>query len=156
MISDTTGLYIFLAGLGCLLVLRFYSGKYWYIFLLLGVGLMAMRFTMDEIVILKSVEVKEKYLTFQNSINYTFSNGLTEQVSIGENTLINDTDFNLQVESVAYSTSAYTTSGNTVVASILPFTSQTLESGIDYYFKEPPSSIRVKGGGSRIKYWLHK
>ena len=156
MITDTAGLYIFLAGLACLFVLRFYNGKFWYVFLIMGIGLMALRFTMDDLVILKPNEQKEEYLTFQNSIVYTSGNGKTENVYIGSNTIINDTEFDLEVESVAYGTTAYSTNGNEHEASIPSYSCQLLSNGIDYYYNEPPSSIRVKGGGSRIKFWLHK
>jgi hypothetical protein len=91
MITDNMGFYLFLAGLGSLFVLRFYSGKYWYIFLIVGLGLMSVRFVMDKVTILSSKSEKKEYLTLKNSLFYTFKNGTTKSITIEDNTLINDT-----------------------------------------------------------------
>lgn len=156
MLTDTEGLYLFLAGLACFFALRFFSGKFWYVFLIMGIGLLVFRFSMDSLVILKPNEQIEKYLTFQNSTLYTYENGRTETVYIGDHTIINDTEFNLEVESVSYGITAYSTNGNEHEAYISSYSSQPLSNSIDYYYNEPPSSIRVKSSGTQIRFWIHK
>ena len=57
MITADMGLYIFLAGFLSILVLRFYRGKYWYIFLILGFSLIGLGFVMDNVTIMKNMNI---------------------------------------------------------------------------------------------------
>ena len=66
MITADMSLYIFLAGFLSILVLRFYRGKYWYIFLILGFGLIGLIFVVDDVTILTGNNEKQKYITLKN------------------------------------------------------------------------------------------
>lgn len=156
MISDNMGFYLFFAGLGSLFILRFYSGKYWYIFLILGFGLVSLRFVMDKVTILTGNNEKREYLTFKKKFTYSFKNGETQSITISDNTLINDTEDKLIIEKVIYSRYASSSSGDNYMTTISPFSSEILNYSVNYFYNEPPSSISVKGGGSTTRYWLHK
>ena len=158
MISDNISLSLFIVGLFSLFVLGFYEGKYWYIFLILGFSLMGHRLVMDKVTILTENNEKQKYLTFKNSVFYTFKNGVTKTISIKDNTLINDTYNELIIEKVEYGYSKYSSSNSrdNYMTTISPYSAQDLTYSIDYFYTEPPARIRVKGGSSKTRYWLHK
>ena len=158
MITADMGLYIFLAGFLSILVLRFYRGKYWYIFLILGFSLIGLGFVMDNVTILTGNNEKHEYLTLKNSHFYTFENGTTKTISIEDNTLINDTENEFIIEKVEYGYSKYSSSDSrdNFMTTISPYSAQSLTYSIDYFYTEPPQSIRVKGGSSKTRYWLHK
>ena len=156
MITEEMGLNIILAGIGSISILNFYRGKYWYIFLIIGFSLLGLRFVMDKITILTGNNEKQEFLTLKNSISYTYKNGRTESVSIGVNTLINDTEDELIIEKVEYGKYANSNNDDNFIESINPYSSQDLIYGVNYFYKDPPTSIRVKGGSSTTRYWLHK
>lgn len=156
MITSDTSLYILLAGIASLVVLRFYRGKFWYVFLLLGIILLGIRFSMNSVTVLTEDEKHVKYYTFNKSIDYSFSNGNTMAIKIGNNTIINNTNYTLTVEKVEYGVSTYSTNSNPIVTKIRSYSSIELSNSINYFYTQPPNSIRVKGGGSRTRYWLHK
>lgn len=156
MITDAMGYYLFFAGLGSIFVLRFYGGKYWYIFLILGLSLMSIRFLMDKVTILSGNKEKQEFLTFKSSHSYTFKNGSTKSILINDYTLINDSDETLIIEKVEYSRFSTTSSGGNLLSWISPYSSQILEYNIDYFYDDPPSSIRVKSGNITTRFWLHK
>ena len=66
MITTDTSLYILLAGIASLLVLRFYRGKFWYVFLLVGIVLLGIRFSMNDVTVLTEDEKHMKYFTLNN------------------------------------------------------------------------------------------
>ena len=159
MITEDMGLYIFLAGLGSVLVLRFYGGKYWYIFLTIGFILMGLRFVMDNVTILTGNNKKQDFLTLKSSHFYTFKNGTTITISIEDNTLINDTDNEYIIDKVKYGyySKYYSSSSqDNYMTTISPYSAKILTYSIDYFYDDPPKSIRVKGGSSTLRYWLHK
>lgn len=155
MISNDSALYIFIAGFILLLIFRFYSGKYRFSFLIAGVLLLVLRFSMDEVTIIKENKSKKDYYTLKSEIEYEFANGKTKNVSVGSNTLINDTPEELTIEEVHYSSTPSFGNGNTVVQNIMPYSSNQLKNGISYYFEEPPKQISVKRGSSTTRYWIH-
>lgn len=156
IISNTTGNYIIFTGIALIIAFALYKGKYRYILLLAGISSFVARFSMNHIVVLKENQKRESLLTFGSSFNYTFQNGRTSRITVTSNTLINDTEENLIVEEVEYSTFSSFSDENNVVKNIESFTYTQLGKGIDYYYKDPPKTIRVKGGGSTTRYWLHK
>ena len=153
MITTDTSLYILLAGIASLLVLRFYRGKFWYVFLLVGIVLLGIRFSMNDVTVLTEDEKHMKYFTLNNSIEFSFSNGSTMDINVGNNTIINNTKYTLTVEKWNGITS---TTANPFVTTIRPYSLINLSNSINYFYIQPPNSIRVKGGGSRTRYWLHK
>jgi hypothetical protein len=156
ILTDTTGNYLIYAGIAFFIVFGFYKGKYRYILLLAGIGLIGSRFAMNEIVVLKANQKREKLLTFGSSFDYTFQDGTTSNVSVSSNTLVNDTYEKLIIEKVEYSAYSSLSSGDNVVNNIEPYSYAKLGNSVSYYFEEPPKTIRVKGGGSTTRYWLHK
>ena len=158
MITADMGLYIFLAGFLSILVLRFYKGKYWYIFLILGFSLIGLFFVMDDVTILRGNNEKQEYITLKNSHFYTFENGTTKTISIEDNTLINDTENEFIIEKVEYGYSKYSTSDSqdNYMTTISPYSAISLPYSIDYFYTDPPKSIRVKASSSTLRYWLHK
>jgi hypothetical protein len=156
ILTDTIGNYLIYAGIALFIVFGFYKGKYRFIFLLCGIGLIGLRFNMNEIVVLKSNQKREKLLTFGSSFDYTFQDGSTSNISLSSNTLVNDTDDKLIIEEVEYSTYSSLNTGDNIVKQIESFSYTQLGNSVDYYFEEPPKTIRVKGGGSTTRYWLHK
>lgn len=156
ILTDTTGNYLIYAGIAFFIVFGFYKGKYRYILLLAGIGLIGSRFAMNEIVVLKANQKREKLLTFGNSFGYTFKDGTTSTISVSSNTLVNDTEDNLVIEEVEYSTYSALSDEDKVVNNIESFSYAQLGNSVDYYFQDPPKTIRVKGGGSTTRYWLHK
>ena len=119
---------------------------------------MGHRLVMDKVTILTENNEKQKYLTFKNSVFYTFKNGVTKTISIKDNTLINDTYNELIIEKVEYGYSKYSSSNSrdNYMTTISPYSAQDLTYSIDYFYTEPPQSIRVKAGSSKTRYWLHK
>ena len=156
ILTDTTGNYLIYAGIAFFIVFGFYKGKYRYILLLAGIGLIGSRFAMNEIVVLKANQKREKLLTFGSSFDYTFKDGITSTISVSSNTLVNDTEDNLVIEEVEYSTYSSLSDEDKVVNNIESFSYAQLGNSVDYYFQDPPKTIRVKGGGSTTRYWLHK
>jgi len=154
--TDTIGNYLIYAGIAFFIVFGFYKGKYRFIFLLAGIGLIGLRFTMNEIVVLKANQNREKILTFGSNFDYTFQDGTTSNISVSSNTLVNDTYEKLIIEKVEYSAYSSLSSGDNVVNNIEPYSYAKLGNSVSYYFEEPPKTIRVKGGGSTTRYWLHK
>ena len=154
--TDTIGNYLIYAGIAFFIVFRFYKGKYRFIFLLAGIGLIGSRFTMNEIVVLKANQNREKILTFGSNFDYTFQDGTTSNISVSSNTLVNDTYEKLIIEKVEYSAYSSLSSGDNIVNNIEPYSYAQLGNSVSYYFEEPPKTIRVKGGGSTTRYWLHK
>lgn len=156
ILTDTTGNYLIYAGIAFFIVFGFYKGKYRYILLLAGIGLIGSRFAMNEIVVLKANQKREKLLTFGSNFDYTFKDGTTSTISVSSNTLVNDTEDNLVIEEVEYSTYSSLSDEDKVVNNIESFSYAQLGNSVDYYFQDPPKTIRVKGGGSTTRYWLHK
>jgi hypothetical protein len=156
MITSDTSLNILLAGIASLVVLRFCRGKFWYVFLFLGIILLGIRFSMNSFTVLTGDEKHVKYYTFNRSIDYSFSNGKTMAIKIGNNTLINNTNYTLTVEKVEYGVSSYSTNSNPDVTTIRSYSTIDLSNSVNYFYTQPPNSIRVKGGGGRTRYWLHK
>jgi hypothetical protein len=64
ILTDTTGNYLIYAGIAFFIVFGFYKGKYRYILLLAGIGLIGSRFAMNEIVVLKANQKREKLLHY--------------------------------------------------------------------------------------------
>jgi hypothetical protein len=155
MISSDFALIIPLAGLILIVTFRFYSGKYSFVLLIGGVFLIVLRFLMDKVTILNDYRCKKSYYTIKSNIEYVFSNGETQNVSVGSNTLINDTPEDFTIEEVHYSSTLSFGNGNTIVQNVKPFSSYQLENGISDYFDEPPQQISVKRGSSTTRYWLH-
>jgi hypothetical protein len=154
--TDTIGNYLIYAGIAFFIVFGFYKGKYRFIFLLAGIGLIGSRFTMNEIVVLKANQNREKILTFGSNFDYTFQDGTTSNISVSSNTLVNDTYEKLIIEKVEYSAYSSLSSGDNIVNNIEPYSYAQLGNSVSYYFEESPKTIRVKGGGSTTRYWLHK
>jgi hypothetical protein len=154
--TDTLGNCLIVAGIALFIVFRFYKGKYSFVLLFAAIGLIGSRFAMNEIVVLKTNQKKETLLTFGSSFNYTFQDGTSSNVSVSSNTLVNDTQDKLIVEKVEYGSYSSISSGDNFVNNIEPYSYAQLESSVSYYFEEPPKTIRVKGGGSTTRYWLHK
>lgn len=154
--TEAIGNCLFVAGIVLIIVFRFYNGKYSFVLLFVGIGLIGSRFAMNEIVVLKASQKKETLLTFGSSIDYTFQDGTSSNVSVSSNTLVNDTQDKLIVEKVEYGSYSSISSGDNVVNNIEPYSFAHLEHSVSYYFEEPPKTIRVKGGGSTTRYWLHK
>jgi hypothetical protein len=121
ILTDTTGNYLIYAGIAFFIVFGFYKGKYRYILLLAGIGLIGSRFAMNEIVVLKANQKREKLLTFGNSFDYTFKDGTTSTISVSSNTLVNDTEDNLVIEEVEYSTYSSLSDEDKVVNNIESF-----------------------------------
>ena len=155
MITEAFGVYLFIAGIVSLLILRFYGGKYWYVFLLLGVGFIGLRMAMKNVVILKEGRVNEKYLTLWNDLEYTFSDGRSYKIIIKDNMIINDSSKKVVVEKVEYSSVALLNFGDNIECTISPYKYLELANSIDYYYSEPPKTISVKRGGTTTRYWLH-
>jgi hypothetical protein len=154
--TDTVGNYLLFAGIALVIVFGFYNGKFRFILLLAGIGLLASRYAMNEIVVLKENQKKETLLTFGKSFDYTFQDGTSANVSVSSNTLVNDTHDKLIIEKVEYSTYSSRSSGDNILNNIEPYSYAQLGYSVSYYFEEPPKKIRVKGGGSTTRYWLHK
>jgi len=156
MITNSFGFYLIIAGFVSLLILRFYRGKYWAIFLILGIGFFALRMSMKEVTILIGNRLSEDYLTFNRNHEYNYKNGSKEIISIEDNTLINDTEDYLVVEKLEYSTYASYTSGDNVVMDIPPYSHVQLINSIDYFYSQPPDTISVKNGGTTTRFWIHE
>jgi hypothetical protein len=156
IITDTIGNYLIFAGIVLFIVFRFYNGKHRYVLLLAAIGFIGSRFAMKEIVVLKTNQKKETYLTFGSSFNYTFQNGNSYVIPVSSNTLINDTEDKLVVEKVEYSSYSSISSGDNIENNIDPFSYQQLANSVNYFYEEPPKTIRVKGGGTTTRFWLHK
>lgn len=155
ILHESFGTFLIVAGIVSFVALRLYKGKFRYIFLILGIGFIGVRFTLTEIKVLKGEGRKIDILTFGKSIEYKFQSGKTMLVPISDNTLINDTQEKLFVEEVEYSTYSSYSEGKKIVERIDPYSFNRLTNSIDYYFKNPPKTIRVKGGGTTSRYWLH-
>jgi hypothetical protein len=112
---------------------------------------------MDKVTILSSKSEKKEYLTLKNSLFYTFKNGTTKSITIEDNTLINDTYHKLIIEKIEYGFSKYASSDSedSFIGTIDPYSAQNLSYNIDYFFTDPPQSIRVKSGGTKTRYWVH-
>jgi hypothetical protein len=154
--TDTVGNCLFVAGIALLIFFVYYNGKYSYVLLFSAIGLIYSRFGTNEIVVLKANQEKEILLTFGSSIDYSFQDGASSNVSVSSNTLVNDTRDKLIVEKVEYSTYSSISSGNNIVNIIEPYSFAQLGSSVSFYFEAPPKTISVKGGGSTTRYWLHK
>ena len=156
IITETTGNYIVITGVVLIVAFRFFKGKYQFILLLAGIGLIGSIYAMNEIVVLKANQEHETLLTFKSSLDYTFKNGNSSVIPISNNTLINDTQDNLVIEKVEYSAYSSIGSGENTETNLDPFSYQQLENPVSFFYKEPPKTIRVKGGGTTTRYWLHK
>ncbi len=154
--TDTVGNCLFVAGIALLIFFVYYNGKYSYVLLFSAIGLIYSRFGTNEIVVLKENQEKEILLTFGSSIDYTFQDGTSSNLSVSSNTLVNDTQDKLIVEKVEYSTYSSISSGNNIVNIIEPYSFAQLVNSVSFYFEAPPETISVKGGGSTTRYWLHK
>jgi 16S rRNA G966 N2-methylase RsmD len=117
---------------------------------------MGVRFVMDKATILTENNKKQEYLTFKNSLLYSFKNGSIEVISIDDYTIINDTDERLIIEKIECSRFSTSNSGENYMTSISPYSSKILNYSIDYFYIDPPYSIRVKNTATNIRYWLHK
>lgn len=155
MISNDSAVLIFVLGFLLLLVFRFYTGKYRFTFLMGGILLLVLRFSMDKVTILENNKTKEDFYTFKKSIEFNFSNGRTLIVPVGSNTFINNTSGKYVIEKVQYGSTPTFGIGDVFIQNVMPYSGCQLESGIDYYFEDPPKQISVKRGGSTIRYWLH-
>lgn len=154
--TNAIGNYLIIAGIASFIILRFYKGKFPFIFLFIGLLLLGLRFWMKKIVVLKENNIQETLLTYSSNFEYKFQDGTISMVPVGGNTLINDSKDKLTVEKVEYSSYASFSGDDNIVATINPFSFSELENSISYYYEEPPKTIRVKGGGSTTRYWLHK
>ena len=155
ILTNTIGNYLIFAGIALFVVFRFYNGKYRYVLLLAGIGLLGSRFAMKEIVVIKANQKQETFLTFGRRFDYTFQNGNSTDIPLGSNTLIDDTQDKLVIEKVEYSAYSSIGSGENIETNIEPFSYQQLENSVSYFYEEPPKTIRVKGGGTTTRYWLH-
>lgn len=153
MISSDTGLYILIAGFACLLIWRVFNGKISIISLILGITLLGIRYSMKNVTVLKEGEKKEEFFTLNTTIDYIFSNGNKASIDIGDNTIINNTEYDLTVEKVFYGHSRNLNPYSTTIGS---YSYKDLEHSINYFYSQPPRLIHVKGSGSRTRYWLHK
>ena len=155
MITETVGSYLFVAGVVSLLILRIFGGKYWYVFLLLGIGFIGSRMAMDNIVIVKDNNVKEEYLTFLDNFDYTFFDGRKCEISVRNNTIINDSPKKVIIEKVEYSRVESLNFGDNIEFTISPYQYTNLVNSVDFYYTEPPKTISVRSGASCTRYWLH-
>ncbi len=155
MISYTTGVIFLLLGIASVLVFRFYRGKFSFLFLTIGLGLIISFYVMDKVTILNSLDKKEERLAYRQSIFFSYKNGKKEYVPIKKSTLINDTEEELVIEKIEYGTSTYFI-GDNVIDSVKPYSSKNISYEINFFNNTPPSSIWVKGGRSKTKYWIHK
>ena len=144
IINDTIGNYLIIAGVILIFFFRRFNGKYQFILFLAGIVLIVIRFTMNEILVLKSNSEHETLLTFGSSYDYTFKNGNSCIIPISDNTLINDTQDNLVIEKLEYSTYSSIGSGENSKTYLQPFSYQKLENSVDYFYAEPPKTISVK------------
>ncbi len=156
IITYTFGNYIIFAGIALIIAFAFYKGKYRYILLLAGIGSFVARYSMNHIVVLKANQKRESLLTFGSSFNYTFQNGNSTRINVSSNTLVNDTEEELIIEKVEYSTFSSLSDEDKVVKNIESFSFVQLVNSVDYYYENPPKTIRVKGRSSTTRYWLHK
>ena len=155
MITSTTGIYFVLVGIGLLLATIFYKKKIRFVFLLSGIGLIASRIAMNELILLSPGEKNQIMLVLGDKVDYTFSNGSTLEIKVMSNTIINDTEDRLMVEEVYYGSMSPLTNDDVIIGQIKPFSYTSLEYSVDYYFGKPPKKIRVQGGGYFSRYWLH-
>lgn len=155
MFNYSIGTYLMFAGIFSFFLIYLYKGKRPYIFLLIGIAAFGSRMLMDTVTVIKGDQQIQKFLTFKSSIEFEFSDGRKATISVKGNTIVNDSEFELKVEEVKYSTYTMFSSDDNIVAKINPYSVSEFNN-IDYFFSEPPRSIRVKGGGSTTKYWLHK
>lgn len=68
--------------------------------------------------------------------------------------MLNNTNENLILESLSYSTSSYN-SYNPEIIYILPGINK-INVQINFMFSTPPETIRVKSGGTTIRWYLHR
>lgn len=115
-------------------------------------------FIFDEIIVINDETNFDRYNYFSKmgNFNFKFKNGESLSKYVDKNLIVNNTNYQLVVEQVEYG--SFTNSSSQENANILipPFSSINLEKPINYLFQEPPQTIRVKSGESRVKYWLHK
>jgi hypothetical protein len=156
MITENLGSYMLIAGVISVIISFSKPGKFWYIFLIVGATFIVMRLKMKNVMILKDYETKYKYLTYKDSIKYNLRNGEQHNYVIKENTIINDSRFELKIEKVGYGYGSLASDETKIVDVISPYSSVNLKYEVDYIYETPPNSIKVKGGGSFVKLWLHK
>ena len=107
-------------------------------------------FFLKNIIIVKNNKIIENKNTFFSSFNFKYHNGKVEEIIIDDEVLINDSDDNLTVETVIYGNE----NGENANIDISPKSYSEIK-GVDYYFEEPPQTIRQKSTDSKVKYWLH-
>ena len=74
--------------------------------------------------------------------------------SEGKNFVQNNTNENLILESLSYSTSSYNSYTPEIIY-ILPGINK-INVQINFMFSTPPETIRVKSGGTTIRWYLHR
>lgn len=121
--------------------------QYWILILILGTVLY---FSLQP-------ETKDLIVVFPNShteVEVTKDDPRVTSVwENGKGFILNNTDKNLLLESIIYSTSS--SLYNPRVVRIKPGIN-SINTEVNYVFKTPPNSIRIKSGGSRTRWHLHR
>lgn len=156
MITYSIGTYLFIAGVISIIIAGSKPGKFWYIFLIVGITFITMRLKMKNITILNNSYSQTEYLTYKNSYQYILKDGNKINTLVKDNTIINDSEFELKIEKVEYGYGSLSSNDNKIVGVISPYSCVNLNYDIDYFYKTPPNSIKVKGSDSRLRFWLHR
>lgn len=146
-------------GLLCFIIPRFVEIRKVFLVYLSGILLFVSPLALDKLVIINDEENidQQDYLSLLGNFDFKFKNGDLLNKSVNENLIINNTNYLLVVDKVEYGyIDSSNNNGDITVVVIPPYSSVNLKNSVDYFFKEPPQSIRVKSGESKMRYWLHK
>jgi len=72
----------------------------------------------------------------------------------GKNFVLNNTNKNLILESLSYSTSSYNSYSPEIIYMLPGINPINVQ--INFMFSTPPQSIRVKSGGTTTRWYLHR
>ena len=91
------------------------------------------------------------------NFSFKFKNGDSTNMSLDDNLVFNNTNHQLIVDGIKYSTTISSNDySNITIAVIPPYSSINLNKKVDYFFTYPPGTISVKNSHSETRYWLHR
>ena len=161
IISNFILIALFISGIMCFVLVHYIDrikGLKALFLLITGLVLLISFLFFDEVIVIndESNFTRNKYFSKMGDFNFTFKNGEVLNKSVENNLIVNNTSDQLVVEQVEYGSIGNSNSEENSKIIIPPFSSINMEKPINYLFREPPQTIRVKSGESKVKYWLHK
>jgi hypothetical protein len=163
-LSEMEGISSMTIGSLFLLVFVFYKEKNRYFLLLPCFYFFLIPLTFKHFLVLESESSPEKTLVLTSSKEFHFKNGTQQNIEIDDKVLVNNTPNKLYIEKIIYGESFFEEdeTQNTIIDSIEPFSVFNNPYYIEYYFQQPPTTIKVNvkkessNNKKTIQYWLHK